>query len=173
MPLEINIGLFPEEEVLADFRVQQLAPEFFRVFTISTKDIDLPKVEDNILDISRLLIRRGTKRFVLVKRELIRKRTTLSYISYIALYSSGQLYIVTKVLITQAKSFIIIYQIQASRSSTSSQLEIALEVVVQVQVLLPKSRQGRGLILRSFYLFVVRLRLEGDQGSYGCIQSVF
>jgi hypothetical protein len=54
-------------------------------------------------------MRRGAKIFVLVKRELVRKRTTLLYISYAALYSSNLSYIVIKALTAIAKLFFIVY----------------------------------------------------------------
>jgi hypothetical protein len=49
---------------------------------------------------------------------------------------------------------------------------MALEVVLQVHILLPKSKRGGGLIFSSFCLFKVRLRLVGEGGSCKRMKSV-
>jgi hypothetical protein len=121
---------------------------------MSVKETDLAEPEDGIPEPGGLLMRRGTKIFVSAKRELVRKRTTLR--------SSGLSYTVTKASTAMAKSFITVYWMRASHSRASSWPEMALEAVVQVRAPPPNSRWGGGFTFRSFCLFVVRLRLEGN-----------
>jgi hypothetical protein len=71
----------PDLDRLGVVRVQKLAPEFFRVFTMSTKVTNFAKPDD-VLEDGWLATLISTKLLDSAKIELVRNLTTLLHISY-------------------------------------------------------------------------------------------